>query len=195
MTNVEADKILSDVERKYINDPGERDRQFRAALEIALQGIDGALEPILKRLAALEHRLPGRPGGVPEKASGMTFKKLQTMSENEQRDFLNKAPSIDLVMVLTGKIAHLEGQIREELQKIRAEIDEIKKGGIKYFGIFQRAQDYQKGSIVTFGGSAWVALLDSPSGGPGESPGWQLLVKSGRDGRDGKDGRNFHDDR
>lgn len=50
--------------------------------------------------------------------------------------------------------------------------------------------DYTKGDIVTFGGSAWFALVDFPKAKPGQVDGeWRLAVKKGRDGRDGKDGQ------
>lgn len=55
--------------------------------------------------------------------------------------------------------------------------------GLRYRGIWQRAQDYAQGSVVTHDGSGWVALRDVGEGAvPGHSPdGWQLFVKRGSD--------------
>lgn len=57
---------------------------------------------------------------------------------------------------------------------------------IRYRGVHQRAERYGPGDVVTFDGSAWIALRAVEPGGerPGAGDSWQLMVKAGRDGRD-----------
>lgn len=56
-----------------------------------------------------------------------------------------------------------------------------------YRGVFKSDQQYARGDVVTFGGSAWVAQRDT-SDKPESGDAWQLAIKRGRDGKDGKDG-------
>lgn len=54
-------------------------------------------------------------------------------------------------------------------------------------GVYKADKEYSQGDAVTWGGSLWIAQT-AAKGKPGESDGWRLAVKKGRDGRDGKDG-------
>lgn len=53
-----------------------------------------------------------------------------------------------------------------------------------YKDVYRDAEDYSKGDVVTFGGSAWTCLKDAPEGKPGQTEDWRLTVKRGRDGRE-----------
>jgi hypothetical protein len=54
-------------------------------------------------------------------------------------------------------------------------------------GVFRLGENYEKGDIVSYAGSGWIAQKDNPEGKPDESNGaWRLFVKRGRDGKDGK---------
>lgn len=55
-----------------------------------------------------------------------------------------------------------------------------------YRGIYREGR-YAQGDVVTSGGSAFVALVDT-DGKPELSKDWRLFVKRGQDGRDGKPG-------
>jgi hypothetical protein len=56
-----------------------------------------------------------------------------------------------------------------------------------YKGIWEEGE-HERGEIVTWGGSLWLALAKS-SDRPGEAnENWKLIVKRGRDGKDGKNG-------
>lgn len=54
-------------------------------------------------------------------------------------------------------------------------------------GTYRSGAQYQKGDMVTFGGSSWIAQRDTTAK-PETSPDWRLAVKRGRDGKDGKPG-------
>jgi hypothetical protein len=58
-----------------------------------------------------------------------------------------------------------------------------------YRGVWQPAEQYEVGDMVTFGGSMWSCTADTNSRPATEegSQFWKLCVKRGRDGRDGKD--------
>lgn len=51
-------------------------------------------------------------------------------------------------------------------------------------GVFKDGQTYQKGDGVTWGGSFWIAQVDTGDK-PDVGKGWRLAVKRGRDGKDG----------
>lgn len=72
--------------------------------------------------------------------------------------------------------------LKQRLEQLEARCSD---GLMKYAGLHQRALSYQKGSVVTLKGSAWVAIKDVAEGEiPGETDAWQLAVKAGRDGKD-----------
>lgn len=67
-----------------------------------------------------------------------------------------------------------------ELERRLAELETVQKSA-RYRGVWQPAELYQKGNFVTFDGSLWAAVVDTP-GKPGVS-GWQLAAKKGADAR------------
>lgn len=56
-----------------------------------------------------------------------------------------------------------------------------------YRGVYKAGEKYQKGDVVTFGGSAFVAVRETGAK-PETDDSWKLAVKRGRDGRDGEKG-------
>jgi len=54
-----------------------------------------------------------------------------------------------------------------------------------YRGVWTK-KDYQRGDVVSFGGSQFVAMRDTDSK-PETDDSWRLAVKRGRDGKDGRD--------
>jgi hypothetical protein len=55
---------------------------------------------------------------------------------------------------------------------------------IIYRDIFRPETEYDKGDIVTFGGSTWHCMVDKPTDKPGISDQWRLIVKKGAPGKD-----------
>jgi len=89
----------------------------------------------------------------------------------------NLAAAIDKIAVAVTKIEKLEKRLVE-----------VETRGFKYNGVYQKAQRYTRGDVVTYSGSAYVAIKDVVPEGevPNASTGWALLVQRGRDaaGRD-----------
>lgn len=56
-----------------------------------------------------------------------------------------------------------------------------------YRGVFKEGQSYERGDVVTWGGSSWHAN-EVTAEKPGISKAWTLQVKQGRDGKDGAPG-------
>jgi integrin beta 3 len=74
---------------------------------------------------------------------------------------------------------------RGELEKVYP----VRLPCFEYLGVYQDGNKYLRGHGVSFGGSLWLALVDSPEGKPAEgSKDWQLAVKRGRDGNDFREG-------
>lgn len=76
--------------------------------------------------------------------------------------------------------------LEARVNQLEQQTAELEKSGIRYGGTYQRANTYKRGTVVTFGGSGWIALKDADVGcSPGESPDiWQLAIKKGSDGKD-----------
>jgi integrin beta 3 len=60
-------------------------------------------------------------------------------------------------------------------------------------GVYTDAFVYERGDVVTAGGSSWVAVQDAPPGKPNdgstpEKSGWRLQVKRGSEGKRGDRG-------
>ena len=77
-------------------------------------------------------------------------------------------------------------QLRADVSSLKLQLAEIETRGIHYQGVFQKAQQYRRGAMVTADGSLFAAIRDTL---PGEMPGtasdaWQLCCKKGRDGRE-----------
>jgi hypothetical protein len=70
--------------------------------------------------------------------------------------------------------------------RLHKRIVELEGGGIRYAGVWQRAQSYRRGDVTTFEGSMFIAL-NATAETPGKGGDWQLCVKQGRPGRDGQD--------
>jgi hypothetical protein len=51
---------------------------------------------------------------------------------------------------------------------------------VKYFGIHQPELVYEEGSLVTKGGSLWIATRSTAARPGGDDSGWRLVVKEGR---------------
>lgn len=68
------------------------------------------------------------------------------------------------------------------IEQLESRLGEVEKGGISFGGLYQRALSYKKGCIVTYKGSAWIALSDIAGGvEPTTTAHWALMVKAGRD--------------
>jgi len=52
-----------------------------------------------------------------------------------------------------------------------------------YAGVHVDGKHYERGRLVTFGGSLWLAMRDNDGARPGKSDDWKLIVKHGRDAK------------
>jgi hypothetical protein len=57
---------------------------------------------------------------------------------------------------------------------------------LRYCGAWKDGEVYKKNNFCTFDGSIWVCLADHETARPGQSSGWQLCVRKGRDGKDAR---------
>ncbi|RWC10778.1 MAG: hypothetical protein EOS52_23705 [Mesorhizobium sp.] len=103
---------------------------------------------------------------------------------------ITKPPTTRMTFQL---LAQFHVIMRDKCERLEARLDHVEqqtaaleKSGIKYGGVYQRANTYSRGTIVTHLGSAWIALKDADVGVvPQDSPDiWQLAIKRGRDGKD-----------
>lgn len=85
----------------------------------------------------------------------------------------------DLVVEYDGERTFTVALVRGERRKAHS----FKLPMMLYRKVYAEKVSYDRGDVVTWGGSSWVALKDAPQGKPGDaSRDWQLIVKKGRDG-------------
>jgi hypothetical protein len=72
--------------------------------------------------------------------------------------------------------------LRKRIDALEQRLGEIEGHGLKYAGVYQRANAYARGNVVTHDGSAWICIAEKSLSAPGASAEWQLMVKAGRDG-------------
>ncbi|AJD41273.1 transposase [Rhizobium sp. SEMIA 4085] len=97
--------------------------------------------------------------------------------------------------VKAGELFDVVDALTATILSLRARIEALESGGIKYAGTWQRALPYRKGMVVTSAGAMWTALADTPEGiAPGSNAAfWQLSQKSKPTKRVKAEGRQ-HDD-
>jgi hypothetical protein len=91
-----------------------------------------------------------------------------------------------LAPVIKEYVAKALAPTEDALEAYSRRLIEVEKGGIRYRGIFQRADVYARGDVVTHGGSAWIALNGVEGAVPGQAESWQLMCKRGADGKDAR---------
>lgn len=98
---------------------------------------------------------------------------------------LKGVPAPNTMDGLARFLVELMQPMIDEVKALREMVSDLESKGLKYCGTWERAIEYQRGSVITDNGSAWVALEKNygPDVRPGASPRWQLLVKSGKDAR------------
>jgi hypothetical protein len=81
-----------------------------------------------------------------------------------------------------GQIIHDE--IERAIAPLRQRIAELEAKGVSYCGVFQRAQGYRRGSIVTFENNMHVAIKDTEPGDmPLQCSSWQLCLRGAQAAR------------
>jgi hypothetical protein len=68
----------------------------------------------------------------------------------------------------------------ERVSNLEKRLAEVETRGLRYRGVWQRADDYKRGDVTTCDGGLWVALSDNPKNKPGEGAMWQLAVPPAR---------------
>ena len=73
----------------------------------------------------------------------------------------------------------IAGAIDKATAPLKQRIEHIEQRGIEYAGVYQKAQTYRRGVLVSHDDSLWAAVRDAQ---PGEAPGtsdspWQLALK------------------
>jgi hypothetical protein len=87
---------------------------------------------------------------------------------------------------MTLGIMHIgAAMLRDEVDELRKKVAALEsEPRLHEAGIWAPSTEYREGGVVTHSGCAWVAKQANPPGKPGESEGWRMLVKRGRDGKD-----------
>jgi hypothetical protein len=72
--------------------------------------------------------------------------------------------------------------LKDQIAKMKLQIEELQAGGVKFCGSYQRGNEYRRGELVSFDGALWCAVVDTkPLEIPSKAACWQLAVRAGRD--------------
>jgi hypothetical protein len=167
---------------------------FDAGFEAVKKYMDDGFGSFEKRIAALEQQRPAAAGSSRTiKFDGEAFGqqmveaiKLYTDPFDERLKKLEGAPGgIDTLELAKAMAPPIKKHMSSMVEPLEARLAAVEASGIRYCGVWQRANLYRKGSVVTEQGGAWVALVDNEGIRPGEggTDAWQLMVRAGRDGR------------
>lgn len=84
-----------------------------------------------------------------------------------------------MVTIIKGYVEAELAPVRDRIATLERELEAVRAKGLTYRGVWQRASDYDRGAIVTHGGSAWAATRAVANGEePGKGTAWQLMLKS-----------------
>jgi hypothetical protein len=117
---------------------------------------------------------------------------LENVTADEQKQFARQAGLTDGALLQVEAMGQamapiVEKYVKRCVQPLVDRIVELENNRTQYEGVYQRAQSYRRGSIVTHKRGAWVALWNTNVGDvPDEGPAWQLFVPAGRDAKDAK---------
>jgi hypothetical protein len=93
----------------------------------------------------------------------------------------------ELCELIRQHVAVVTKTLRDKIEVLERKVVELQTKGVDYRGVYQRACSYELGAIVTSDGSMWACVQNvGPNTQPGQSQGWQLCCRAGRDGKDGK---------
>ena len=89
--------------------------------------------------------------------------------------------------MLTGLCKAIVATFHPRLAALEQRIAELEGGQAKsladcFRGPWLPETTYRRGELVQHRGSVWIALAADVAGKPGETDGWRLLVRAGRDG-------------
>lgn len=171
---------LDDLEQRFWRNHADiqvANEQDGPAAEAKRQALSEAQDAIQRRMDDLKRDLTRVLAGEPAEAAAKP--KGEAAIPATRRDIRVVARAID------AGLDAVKGYIDRGFADVDKRLAALEATGLKYSGTWQRAQDYQRGAVVTDQDSAWVALKAGAGERPGEVPAaWQLLVKAGRDGRD-----------
>ena len=157
--------------------------------------IDGAIVPLLARLAAADARIADLERRLDESTGGLTAVR-DRLADVELRaaqpgpagpagvpgpagaDGLDGFGFDDLQLDYDGQRTITVRFSRAD----RVAVFPLSVPWPLYQGTYVAGQDYARGDVVTSGGSAWHAHASTRER-PGEHPSWQLMVQRGKHGR------------
>jgi hypothetical protein len=87
----------------------------------------------------------------------------------------------DIAEVIAVAVRDATTPLAQRITALETELKQVKSKGLTYRGVWQRASDYERGAIVTHGGTAWAATKAVTEGEePGKGGTWQMMLKPAR---------------
>lgn len=91
----------------------------------------------------------------------------------------NKSALHALAEEIGSHVAQMANKYDREIADLKARLAEVETRGLRYRGIWQRADEYKRGDATTCDASLWIGVVDNPTCKPGDGSDWQLAVPGG----------------
>lgn len=157
-----------------------------AFLEAEIKRLDGEIQQKMGETMGISPKPEQLSQPSAPRRKAMTLKAYRALSPEEAKQ--TKVTDREYIHMLQEWAKEGFKDLHESLDELwdviggmDKAIESLKNKGIRYRGVFQRADQYERGDVVTYKGSAWVCVDDIGRGTPGDNTSWQLLVKSGRE--------------
>ena len=146
-----------------------------------------SIPAIEKRLEELEKRPNKRGRGVPD-GSGFTTAQYQeivdgaapVLKEYIAQEVAAGLTQRDIDALTSGMAPVIREYVAKALDPIGKRLDKLEaRATMTFRGIWDDAETYQRGHVVTDGGSLWVCLDEAKRQRPGRSADWKLIAKAG----------------
>jgi hypothetical protein len=179
-------KVIED-RKPEKGDPGQDGKSF--TLECAKPVIAAAIEEIKKSIPE-----PRNPVDLVAASITRTGNLILTLSNGQEKD-LGLVVGKDGAAGKDGKdgfsLDDFSAGISDDLKTVtlkfksgdREKKSELVIPSLIYREIYREGTEYERGDVVTFGGSMWVCMKET-TGKPGISNDWRLAVKKGRDAKE-----------
>ena len=115
---------------------------------------------------------------------GLHLRMAGLTSELAEKDRSDKAQTKMMLETIGKYIDHHLKPLRKQIEELKTQVDELKRKGISYKGVYQKSCEYAVGDMVSYDHSVWCCIQLAQAG---ESPGafpsqWQMALRG--DGRD-----------
>lgn len=141
------------------------------------------------RILALETKTVPLPAPV---ELGPSLSDIELLVRQQQEPLIKELAALRVQMAVMDARPQMPGPPGEKGEPGRDGIDGLPGlAGLSFEGVYQEGKAYERGSMVTWGGSMWHCNEPTSSKPQDGVKVWTLAIKRGRDGKDGRDAQTL----